>query len=161
MTKEEQGEKAFNLHTQIATNEKTRRGLLSLNCELITEMIDEKLYKHYLGDPSAPLTAYLAALDVFYSRSQVNRFRKINKVFKTLGIDIKEVWDIPDSRLSDIVNNATAENVNDLLDKARILIPSDWNTEMRKLKNLPNEDDCEDHDFKVFHECIRCGKKTK
>lgn len=157
---EENGKIAHNLHTFITENEIKRRNLLAKNAELITEMIDTGAYKLVLGDEKAPVTAYLAQLEVYYSRSEVSRFRAIVKTFKALGVGL-DVFDIPDSRLTDIAKFATKENIEEFLMNARTFTSTDWNSYVRLQKGLPVEEDCVEHDFETIHVCKKCTKKTK
>jgi hypothetical protein len=157
---ESSGATAFKLHTKITDNEKQRRKLLAENAELITEMIDGGYFRHYLGDPSAEPVSYYAQIEVYYSRNQIRRLITVKKILNdNFGIGLEDVFDIPESRLTDICAVAKKENVNELLEKARVLTPSDWRTEIRELKGLRTVETCSRHDFKKTAVCKICGHK--
>jgi hypothetical protein len=158
--KESAGAIAFRLHTKITDNEIHRRKLLAQNAELLTEMIDGGYFRHYLGDPNAEPVSYYAQVEVFYSRNQIRRLITVKKILQdNFGIGLEEVFDIPESRLTDICATAKKENVNDLIEQARVLTPSDWKTVIRGLKGLRTVDNCERHDYKKTATCKNCGHK--
>lgn len=160
LSQEQKGEAAFKYHTEIVANETERRKLLSRNAELLTDMIGLGLYKIFLGDETAQPAAYLSQLEVFYSRLQLNRLRAIQRHFKErLGIDPVTIFDIPESRLSDLLVVTTPENVEELLGLARTMLPRDWAAHIRGLKNLPTPESCPGHKYVEYEICAICGEK--
>ena len=162
MNKEQLGKEAFDLHKKISENEIMRRKLLAENAKSLNRMISEGLYKIFLGDDEAKPIAYYSQLDVFYTRNQITRLIAIEEIFsKKFGLNVFEVFDIPDSRLSDIVSVATEDNITELLDWARTMLSKDWKEEVRKLKKLPIPENCKKHDYEHYAICKSCGEKTK
>ena len=162
LTLEEKGELAFRYHSKIVENETNRRKLLAENAFLLQDMIGLGLYKLFLGDPEAQPAAYFSQLEVFYSRNQITRLRAIQRHFKErLGIEPSTVFDIPESRLSDLLVVSTLENIEELLSLARTMLPRDWSSHIRELKHLPVPGNCPGHKYVEYEICALCGEKHK
>lgn len=150
---------AFNRHTRIVEREQIRRRLLAENMKDFTEMFETQQYKAFLGDETAPWGAYLSEVDVYYTRSRVDMWRRIFAIFtQKLGIVATEYCDIPESRLYDLttVKIKNIEEAKEWFGKARTLTPQDFRDETREAKGLPISDECK-HDFKNFEICSHCG----
>ncbi len=159
---EEKGKEAFKIHNSIVDNERMRRALLAVNAELLQEMLGKGLYKIYLGDMSAEPAAYLSQIEVFYSRNQISRLRAAYRLFRErFGMDLATVFDIPDSRLYDVIKVAKEENIDELLGFARHMLPRDWRNHIRSLKKLPTTENCNHHRFTDYAICIDCGDKIR
>jgi len=154
--KEQRGEEGFHLNKKIEQNELARRSLLIENTKYLDKILKKKLYKEILGDDKAEWVAYLAQIEVFYTRAKV---RKLLKIFEKFGDKISEVIDIPITRLLDI-SQLNDVDFNEWFEKARVLTSRDWRIELRKLKNLPTSDDCE-HKWQPYQICKVCGEKMK
>jgi hypothetical protein len=157
MTKEEKGAKAFELHNGIRENEIMRRALFAQNAQLLNQMQETKLYREFLGDPEAEWNAYLSETEIYYSRNQVYEMIRIVKKF-TEELGETNYWDVPRSRLIELLPIVNKENVEEWIEKARVLIPSDWKIEVRQAKGLVTEDECS-HDYQTYEICKVCGQK--
>ncbi len=152
-------EKARALHDKISQNETARRVLLSENAAYLSELEENKLYTSILGDETAPWSAYLGQVETFYSRSQANSLIRVYRVMKRLEIPLTNYYDIPLSRLVDILPILTKENAEDWFGRARLFVSKDWKVETRKEKGLITEEDEHEHEMKVFEQCEKCGFK--
>ena len=161
MTNEKQGQEAFELYDQIRENELQRRELLGLNAKLLYKMKEKKLYKVMLGDEQGEWAGFLGQVDIFYTRSRINKLINIFKKFELeLEIGISQVIDVPITRLIDLLKIITKENAEEWLNKAKTLTSKDWRIEIREVKGLPTEDDCE-HKMQKYEICKICGLKHK
>lgn len=156
-------QKAFERHQKIIDREKMRRQLLAENVFDLNEMFETQEYKVILGfDPPPVWSGYLSQIEIYYSRAKVERWRKIvEKLVKSFGFDIIELFDIPESRLEDIARNATTkEQVKELLLTAKTNTPQDWKDTLAEFKGLPTSLDCK-HSAGIFKICSKCGMKEK
>lgn len=158
-------DKAFALHVKLTANVGAIRQLTLENYEILKEIQDEELYKDILGDETADFKAYLADVDVFYSRAKVDRWHKIRKRLLTeFGIVIEELYNVPETRLEQIAYlSKDKDHALELLSKAKILLSLDWTNEIRMLKGLPTTDECK-HDPRevpATAKCIKCGVSVK
>ena len=163
MMTESRGKKAWEIDERIKNNEKARRMLLAKNAELLDTIYEEKLYKELLGFEDGEWAGYLADLEIFYTRNQINTYRRLYRKL-TLELDIApEVWvDVPITRLSDCLPVLTKSNYGDWFTSALSLTSRDWNIELRKFKGLDTEEDeIHTHDNQIFEICRTCGKKHK
>lgn len=154
-------DKAFDVHKLICERELARRALLVDNIVDITEkMFGEQLYKPLLGsDPNPVWSGYLGLVEIYYSRSQVERYRKIyNFFFKKHGFKMIEVLAVPDSRLDQIViaNSKDKEKVIELIEQAKILDSRQWRDAVAEAQGKPTSDDCK-HNMRVEERCTKCG----
>jgi len=155
------GKEAFELYDQIRENELHRRELMANNTELLYKIKERELYKAILGDENGEWAGFLGLVDVYYSRSDVNKLISIFKKFTLeLEIKIEQIIDIPRTRLVDILKLVTKENVDDWLSKAKELTSRDWRIETREAKGLPTEDDCL-HKYQKYEICKICGERHK
>ncbi len=159
---ENRGERAFKLHLQVTKSEVMRRDLLYKAVAYLNEIREEKLYKEILGDEDADFSAYLAQIEVFYTKARIHA---LNRIFKHLSmgleIDSSRYNDIPPSRLVDILPIITKETAEEWFSKARTLTPRDWRIETRKAKGRITEEDDHDHDYQTYDVCTICGAKHK
>lgn len=158
---EQEGINGFNLHQQIAANELMRRRLLGENVRLLQIMKDTKLYKAVLGDENAEWVGYLGQVETFYSRNEIYNLMRIYDKFVTdLGFEYATISDIPKSRLIELLPVVNMENVERLLQDARVLTSRDFTDVVRQLKGLPTTDTCT-HTFTEYEICSICGEKHK
>lgn len=163
MEKDERGELAFAIHKQIEENEQKRRLLLAQNAQLLFKVFDEKYYKELLGDEEAEWAGYLGQLELFYSRNQVDTYRKIyQKLTTQLGI-APDIWvDVPITRLFDLLPIVDEENYAEWFAAALSLTKKDWNIELRKAKGLETEEDeTHQHEDVLYAICRTCGRRHK
>lgn len=161
MNLEEKGKKAFNIHKQIEAREIKRRELFAQNVLDLVQMHDEKLYEPILGfDPPPKWSGYLGLIELFYSRSQVERWRKIiNKLVKDWDIEPKVFITIPETRLEDIANLIQDKKEGlELLAQAGTVTAMDWRRIVQELKGEPTSDTCK-HGYEVYRICKKCGDK--
>jgi hypothetical protein len=162
MTKEERGEKGFKLHKLIEENEKKRRALLLENVLYLNEILTDQLYKEILGDEEAEWVAYLAQLQVYYTRSEVIRWIRIKrKLVDEFGLDASILVEVPITRLENIcgvaVDKAQAEQ---LIGVAKVQLGKDWKDTIAALKGKPTMEECQ-HLFNQFEICKTCGFRHK
>lgn len=156
------GEKAFTLHKNIEENEKKRRLLLVDNISLLTEMLDNKYYKDFLGNEQSEWVEYLAQLEVFYSRNQIHTYTKIyKKLTQELGVDASKWLYTPITRLSECLSILTKDNYEEWLSKANVLISKDWQIELKEAKGQITEDDKHECNMVQYEVCKICGVKHK
>lgn len=163
MKNENQAQKAFEIDKSIKENELTRRKLFISNILNLIQMYDEDLYKYILGEGVEPKwSSYLADVEKFYSRSKIERWRRIiNKLVKKLGIDINSIADIPETRLKELCSVCdTKEKAEELITQAKVLTSLDFKNLIRKEKGLPTTDECE-HILVEYEICSKCGLKHK
>jgi hypothetical protein len=158
---ERDGELAFQYHTKIQENELKRRELLAENAKLLSKM-KGGLYKSILGDEKAEWSGYLGQIEVMYSRNDVyNMIRIYDKFCKDLGVNYKEIADIPKSRLLELIPVISSlGQLQEWIDKARVLSNSDFRDEVRVAKGLVSMDSCQ-HKFKEYEICSQCGLKCQ
>lgn len=156
------GEAAFDLHEMIRKNEKNRRILLAQNAALLSEMLEKKLYKVYLGDAEAEWGAYLGELEIFYSRNEINTYiRLYKKLTQELEVPA-DIWvEVPITRISDAIPVLTKENYSQWLAAAVSLTSRDWRIELARAKGKPSEDDGHHHHDSIHKICSICGRKSK
>jgi len=155
---EEQGKKAFTIHSQIAENEKQRRQLSIENAELIHIMHAEKLYKSILGDENAPWSAYLTQNELYLTASKVYMLDKIyGKFVKELGLDPNELADVPHSKLASLIGIVDKDNVEEWLTKAKELTSQDFNDELRIAQGKESYLNCKHSNEKIYAICQSCG----
>jgi len=160
--KEINSEEAFTRHQRIGDRELQRRQLLAENIMDLNEMFESQGYKAILGfDPPPRWSAYLAQIEVYYSRAEVERWRKIvQRLVKDFGYELRDFLDIPVSRLQDIVSIATdKEKAKDLFYRARSNTPQDWKDTLCEFTGKPTSDECI-HKMSVWQICSKCGTKT-
>lgn len=155
------GQEAFRLHTKIAENEEKRRALMIENILCLEEMREKELYKSYLGDTEAKWVSYLAQLEVFYTRSKIQRWIYImQRLVKPYGIALHELVTLPESRLEDIARHANKENWEQLVEEAKVLTSTDWKITLAKIKGIDLEN-CQHEKEEVVKICNSCGRKHK
>jgi len=163
MNEQEKAEQGFELNESIKKRELARRKLFGLNVIDLVRMYDDDLYQSVLGKGVEPKwSAYLSQIEVYYSRWQVERWRRFyNLYIKKLGLEIDSFIDIPESRLQALLPLVkTVEEAEEWFGKARILTAQDFSIEVREAKGLPLPDDCK-HQHEVYRICKRCGDKIK
>ena len=161
MQTEQDGLNGFTLDQHIKANELLRRRKLGENILLLKIMKDKQLYKAVLGDENAEWAGYLGEVEVFYSRNEIYTLMRIYDKFVTdLGLEYANISDIPKSRLVEMLSVVNADNMEDLLSKARLLTSRDFTDEIRQMKGLPTTDTCT-HTFTEYEICSICGEKHK
>lgn len=160
--KEIDGAKAFELHQKISNQEQMRRALFLSNVQAIEELYDTQGYKAILGyDPTPTWEAYLSQTEVFYSRAQIERWRKIyQKLVKEYGIDLIDYLEVPETRMEDISRLSLNKlDADELLHKAKVLTPQGWKDEISVRTGKANSLDCPHSKTKVYIQCVKCGVK--
>lgn len=161
MNEIEKADRGHSLNESIVRNELKRRELLVENIDALSEILDTQLYKVILGDENADWSGYLAQLDVFYTRAEVNRFIKIKRKLQgEFGFNLKDLLDIPVTRLEDVASFAQSkEAAEKLLDIARVATSQDWKEEISSVRGKPivTRDDGHTHEFQKV--CKICGEK--
>lgn len=108
------------------------------------------LWKHY---SSSVQTKDDFVKDAFcIGLSMADHVRRITRTFKE---HIGERT-IPFYKLLDARPYVTSENIEEVLDKAETLSPSDWKNEIHILKGKSDRDLCE-HIYEVWNRCKICG----
>ena len=159
---EQDGEKAFNIHSQISGNETQRRILLSKNISLLKAIKKDNLFKVILGDQDAEFTAYLGQVETMYSRNEVYNYIRIHDKFvDDLKMSFIDICDIPLSRLIELIPVVEEGNVSNLLEQARVLTSQDFRDVVRQIKGLPISDDGHQHKMVQYEICAECGVKHK
>src|SRR3990167_4288092 len=139
-------DEAFNRHQDIAKREQMRRSLFLDNIRDLIKIFDGQEYKVILGnDPPPTWAGYLGQVEVYYTRTQIERWRKIFKVlceqFKINELDLIEV---PESRLGDISSIAiNQDDAKELLAQAITCISQDWKDIVANKKGKPSSDECD------------------
>lgn len=154
-------DKAFDVHKMICEIELQRRELLAKNIRLLTEMFDKQYYKAILGEPPTPRWAgYLGMIEIYYSRGEVERWRKIYHVFvEDFQMKFETFIEIPVSRLEQIAQFAkNKEDAEKLISLAAHNNPQEWRDTLLIHEGKPDHYDCE-HTNKIFQECTKCGNK--
>lgn len=163
-SKEKRGELGFQLNRLIIDNEIQRRKLLADSVKYLYRMFKEKLYKEVLGDDEAEWSGFLAQVEVYYKRSSVYNLLELFEFFtEKNGIDLEKVIDVPVSRLMDIKRigkDLEKVRIYEWIDKARVLIPSDWKMEIREFQGLSVGEDCK-HIEVPYLICKICGYKHR
>ena len=159
---EQKGKEAFTIHKNIVDRELLRRKLFIDNVSDLVKMHKMKLYKLQLGSEDAEWSSYLSQVELYYSRGEIEKWRRIFSVFvEGFNILPDTFVDIPSTRLEDIASFATDRDfVNECFDSARVLIPQHWKDFVSKNKGKPTSDSHK-HNFSVFRICQGCGYKHK
>ena len=155
-------DEAFTRHSKIVNRENTRRGLLLENVEDLVKMFDTQQYKVILGfDPEPHWSGYLAQVEVYYSRAEVERWRKIwRRLVQELKIKPEELILVPVTRLEDIARFVRSTNeAEEMLGAAKINTPQDWKDTLAKYNGQPTSLDCDHKGSKIFKICGKCGIK--
>ena len=150
MNQEEiQGQNYFNLKQRIIEREKDRRTLFIENLPDLSLMFDSNLYKTEFED----WAGFLGEIEIFYSRNEVDTWRRIYDRFKELEISPEDYVDVPISRLDQIRQFAEDKEIAiDLLDKAKVLTSRDWKDEIAEKQGRPVSANCS-HDYKLYEIC--------
>ena len=158
VNKEKLGELFFGLNKAIKEKELERRKLMIENIDTLANIFDKKLYKVEFED----WAGFLGQIEVFYSRTEVNRFLIIKKrLIDEFNFDPYTFLDIPVVRLENITKFAKNKaHASELIDKAKTLTSQDWRNEINVLKGKPAMEDCK-HDFQGYEICKICGLKRK
>lgn len=151
-------DKAFEVHSRIVERELARRALLADNVKDLTWMFDTQHYKGILGfDPPPQWTGYLGMVELYYSRAEVERWRKIYHYFDSIDTSLDTVFDIPPTRLEDIAKIAPdVIKLNLLLSQARQLGSLEWKNALAEFQGKPTSDEC-DHKMRIEERCTKCG----
>ena len=161
LLKDVNSQEAFDRHNEIKKRESMRRQLLALNIEDISKMYETQGYRVILGDdPTPPWTAYLAEVELFYSRAQVERWRRIYQKFvKEFELTLDKFFDVPETRLEDmskVVKNKS--EIDEWLNRALTATSLDWRNFIAEAMGKVTTEECE-HKFKIFEICNTCGTK--
>jgi len=163
MEDENKAQKAFELDKSIKEDELKRRMLFISNIQKLIQMYNEDLYKFILGEGVEPKwSAYLADIEKFYSRTKVERWRRIvNRLLKEFEIDVNSIIYIPETRLEEIVRvSKTKEEAEALIMQAKVLTTLDFKNLLREKRGKPTTDECQ-HNLVTYDICSKCGFKTK
>ncbi len=163
MNEQERGEKAFGINKKITENELKRRELFAENVGYLGIVQEEELYKDILGDPEAEWVAYLSQLDVYYTRSEINKWLRVkHKISHEFGLDFNSLLDIPITRLDKIASYAKDKvDAEGLLAKARVYTSREWKDEINLRTGKATSDDGHRHEFVDYKICAKCGNKQK
>lgn len=161
---EKRGKLAFDLYEKVKKNERVRRLLLAENAQFLSEILENKYYKEILGDEEGEWAGFLADIELYYTRNQVNTYARLYKrLTSELGIS-PEIWvDVPVTRLSDCLPILTTKNYGDWFASALSLTAQDWNKELYKHKHGHELEDEEKHthDMVNYDICRVCGIRKK
>jgi hypothetical protein len=162
-TKEEKGAVAFDLQRRIISNERARRHILAENAQLLTELKDKGLYKVLMDKDNGTWAGFLADPEILYSRNEIHSMVKLyNTYTKKLGLKPEDYFDLPHSRLLDIVPVVTLETWEDWYSKIQTLTARDWRMEVREAKGLITEEtEDHEHNYQDYKICKDCGAKHK
>lgn len=159
---EQEGQQAFEQYKEIQANEAIRRQLYAENIEILGKMRESGSYKVIQGDETTTWAGFLGLVDIMYSRNEVHNMLRVKyKFIDQLHLTYEEILDIPISRLIHLIPVVTQENVQTLVDQAKVLTNQDFQDEIRKLKGLPTTDDEHEHKFTQYAICSVCGLKHK
>lgn len=164
MNEVQKSEYAFAIHQIVIGNEQKRRELFIENVDLISNEIKEfGLFKFIVGDEKAKFVAYLSQLEVYYSRTEINRWVKImDTLCKNFGMRFEDLIAVPSTRLEAISKFAKDKtHAKELLSFAQTMLPRDWSDEIKKLQGKPTTDDGHEHQFVDYKICEVCGMKTE
>lgn len=153
-----EGEKFFKINKKIKEREILRRALMIENVGDLQTMFEEKLYKVEFDKWSA----FLAQLEIYYTRAEVWRFLFIKKrLIDKYRMKFEMLLDVPITRLENIAKYAkTKEEVDDLYHKAKTLLPRDWRDTINQLRGKPTSDNCK-HKIDLYEICRVCGQKHR
>lgn len=152
-------DKAFAVHVRITDREVARRALLVDNIKDLVWMFETQSYKAILGfDPPPQWTGYLGMVEIYYSRAEVERWRKIwLRLVVDLGLDLVPIISVPTTRLEDIARVATGtQHTLDLIAQAKELGSLEWRNVIAELQGKPTSYDCK-HNMKLEQICKSCG----
>lgn len=162
LTREERrGSEAFEAWKKLTDNISNRRKIDVENAKLFTEIFDNQWQKDILGDEEATWLAFLAQPEVFYTRSEVNRFMILHKRLAVeWGFILEDFFDINVTKLENIAKYCkSSSEATHYLELARTLSSSDWKEEMNKLTGKPSMAECKHQDTKTLTVCGVCGHK--
>ena len=163
LTKEERrGERAFEAWKKLTENIANIRKFTIENAKLFTEIYDNQWQKDILGDEEASWVAFLAQPEVFYTRSEINRFMILHKTLSVeWGFVLEDLLDIPITKLENIARYCkSSSEAQHYLDLARTFSSADWKEEMNKLVGKPSAVDCNHVGLiKKYAVCSKCGNK--
>lgn len=151
-------DKAFDIHSKICDREVARRALLLDNIKDLVWMFETQSYKAILGfDPPPKWSGYLGMVEMYYSRAEVERWRKIYSYFNNPAFEIDKLMKLPVTRLEDIARlNPDIPTAIDLVAQAEVLSSLDWKNTLAEKAGKPTSWDCQ-HTFKIQEHCTRCG----
>ena len=155
---------AFERNERIKDREKKRRVLFIENVIEIAMMHETQQYKAILGySPPPRWSGYLAQLELYYSRSEIDRWRRIvQKLVQEFGIPIEDLVLIPSTRLRDVMNIAKdAKEAEEYCDLAKHQTPSEWSETVRDAKGLPTPSTCKHGHNAKYEICEDCGQKNR
>jgi len=151
-------DEAFETHQRICKRELQRRALLVENIIDLQKMFDKQLYKAILGfDPPPVWSGYLGLIEIYYTRSEVERYRKIFGYFVgEKKYKLEDILDIPVTRLENIVNANPTEKLDELLEQARQLTSLEWKNALAETMGKPTSWECK-HSMRLKQICSKCG----
>lgn len=151
----------FNLSQEVKIAEYHRRKLFLILGERFYQIKKDKLYKKILGE-TASWSEFLAQPEIMLSRNEVYNLVRVHKKYVIEhGLQIDELSQIPLSRLLEMIPVIKSKfDIEDWFFRAKTLSPSDFTKELRIMKGLPIEDECE-HKFINYKICNHCGEKQK
>lgn len=162
LTKDQRNaEKAFELHKSIIENEQKSRLLFMENVSRFAELYQTQGFKDILGDEAAEWRSYLAQLEIYRNRSDINRWLKIKTALvDQYLIELDELLTAPATRIGDIAYIAkSSEEARELLSFANTYSPAQWKEEVHRRTGKHTRDDGHPHDMKKFAACKFCGLK--
>ena len=151
-------DKAFEVHSRICDREQARRALLVDNIKDLVWMFDTQSYKGMLGSNPPPVWAgYLGLVEIYYSRSEVERWRRIWHYFQSIDVKLQDLFDVPETRLEDIAKIAPdSQKALELYGQAKVLGSLEWRNALAEFQGKPTSDECV-HQFRVEQKCKKCG----
>lgn len=158
---EQETQKAFDTCKQLKTNIKLIREKQVENIPLLEEIFLHEWYKVDMGDEEASWTSFLGQPEVTIPRSHVQNWLVIKRnLSDAFGIPLEEISDVKISKLYLIaLHAASRDEAEDLISKARTLLPGEWRDIENKLKGKHESNDGHAHDFKHLLQCKVCGLK--
>lgn len=159
---ENQPNKAFELHKIIVENVRAIREKNLENYLLLDSIQEEELYKTILGDEDSEFVAYLADVDIFYTRAKVERWKLIRKkLMKEMELDYTLLLNVPEFRLEEIARyGKDKQTVLELLEQAKTLLSFDWANVVLALRGKQTMEECS-HKFKEYEICSTCSFRHK
>jgi argininosuccinate lyase len=127
-------------------------------------MYDENLYPAILGEgKDQKWSGYLGQIEVFYTRSQVERWRKIiTKLVGEFKMNPDRLLEAPETRLANIADVAKTPEEAEVMFKQALVVPArDWKLIMCEKQGKESLEDCGHSDFKTYKICARCGFKKQ
>jgi len=163
MNQDKNTDNAFNVCKKLIDNEKKIRELMFENIPLYLDILNNGYYKIYMGDENASWVSFLGLPEVTKSRARIHGWSLIHEnLIKKFAFGPEEVMNVEISKLYFIAQKATSkEDAEDLISKARTLLPNEWREVVAKKTGKHFTDDGHRHQFNTYKICSICGEKHK